>query len=178
MRRRQGNQGPQFDTIPDQQVLVGDTLTIALVAQDPDGDPISFFAQVKGGEDVPPGSLMTDHHDGTATFSWPTRPENAGTTVLRVAAYDEGGGEVVQDVAITVAASDRPPSSPTPLPAACPADCNGDGTVTIDELLTATNISLGASALSACPAAACGPDAVVTIACLVRAVGAALSGCP
>jgi len=46
--------------------------------------------------------VMADHHDGTATLTWETRPEHAGTTVVRVAAFDEGGDEVWQDVTITV----------------------------------------------------------------------------
>jgi hypothetical protein len=193
VRRRSGNRGPQLDPIADQRVLIGETLTLSLAASDPDGDPISFFAQVKGGDDVPPGSVMTDHHDGTATFTWPTRPEHAGTTVLRVAAFDEGGGEVVQDVTLTVVASDRPPTASAtpsdtsePLPtvtptspaaAACPGDCNGDGRVMIHELLTATTIALGTAPRSACPSAACGTPPAVTIGCLTAAVRAALSGC-
>ncbi len=190
VRRRPGNRGPLFDPVPDQHVLAGETLTLDLAAHDPDGDPISFFAQVKDGEDVPPGSLITDHYDGTATFTWPTRPEHAGSTVLRVAAFDEGGGEVVQDVTLTVLASDRPTASPTlvasasptPLPtappAACLGDCNGNRQVTIDELLLSTNIALGRTPLAACPAAACGTASNVTIDCLIGAVSNALSGCP
>lgn len=189
VRRRPGNRGPEVDPIANRQVVSGETLTLALAARDPDGDPISFYAQVKDGTDVPPGSVITDHHDGTATFTWPTRPEHAGTTVLRIAAFDEGGGEVVQDVTLTVVASDRPPTaspttspeataSATLVPAACVGDCDGSTQVTINELLTATNIALGTMPLTACPPAAWGSGPDVTIACLTRAVGAALSGCP
>jgi len=190
VRRRPGNRGPVFAPIADQRVPVGDTLNLSLSASDPDGDPISFFAQVKDGTDVPPGSMITDHHDGTASFTWPTRPENAGTTVLRVAAFDEGGGEVVQDVTLTVVASDRSPlpsatTTPVPLPTlspsvlcTCPSDCNGNGEVVINELLTATSIALGQISLKTCPAASCGSGDTVTIACLTRAVAAALNGCP
>ncbi len=195
VRRRPGNQGPVFDPVRDRQVLAGDTVTLRLAARDPDGDPISFFAQVKGGQDVPPGSVMTDHHDGTATFRWPTRPEHAGTTVLRVAAYDEGGGQVIQDVVIAIAASERSPTptatpllsttplpTSTPLPTAappvCAGDCDGDGQVTITELITATGIALGSTHPDACRPAACGAPPVVTVTCLVRAVATALTGCP
>jgi len=190
VRRRPGNRDPVFAPIADQRVLVGDTLNLSLSASDPDGDPISFFAQVKDGTDVPPGSMIADHHDGTASFTWPTRPENAGTTILRVAVFDEGGGEVVQDVTLAVVASDRSPlpsatTVPVPLPtpspsvpSTCPSDCNGDGDVVINELLTATGIALGQASLTTCPAASCGPGDTVTIACLTRAVAAALNGCP
>jgi hypothetical protein len=190
VRRRSGNRGPVLDPIADPHVIAGETLTLSITASDPDGDPLTFFAQVRGGTDVPPGSVMTDHHDGTASFTWPTRPEHAGTTVVRVAAFDEGGGEVFQDVTLTIVAAERSPSvtpsrSPeptatvtaTPVAASCPVDCNGDGQVMINELLTATAIALGTAPLSTCPAAACGSSERVDIACLTQGVAAALSGC-
>jgi hypothetical protein len=125
--------------------------------------------------------VITDHHDGTATFTWPTRPEHAGTTVLRVAAFDEGGGEVFHDVEINVVGSERPTASPTPLatvsPAPCTGDCNSDGQVTVDELLVSTSIALGRTAFADCPAA-CSTPPTVTIDCLTRAVGNAIGGCP
>jgi hypothetical protein len=102
VRIRAGNLGPDFTVPSDIEVFAGDALVLDLTASDPDGDPITFFAQLKDGIDVPPGSEMIDHHDGTATFRWPTKPEHAGEYVLRVAAFDEGGGEVFQDVTISV----------------------------------------------------------------------------
>ena len=79
--------------------------------------------QVKDGDDVPPGSVITDHHDGTADFNWPT-------------------------------------------------------SVGVDELLTAITIALGNAPLGACRAAACAEAPAVTVDCLTRAVGAALTSCP
>jgi hypothetical protein len=187
VRRRPGNQGPILDPIPDRRVRAGETIALEFTARDPDGDPLSFYAQVKDGEDVPSGSRITDHHDGRATFTWPTRPEHAGTTILRVAVFDEGGGEVFRDVALTVLGSDPPATAtPTPLPpptatataVPCPGDCDGDGRVHTSELVTATALALGRAPLAACPAAACRPGAAVTVDCLVRAVAAALEGCP
>jgi hypothetical protein len=168
-------------------VVAGETIAFSMAASDADGDPISFYAQVKGGEDVPPGSVITDHHDGTADFNWPTRPENAGTTVLRIAAFDEGGGEVIQDVTLTVIGDERSPTpsatpQPTPtataVPRPCPADCNGDQKVGVDEILIAITIALGRAPLGACPNAACTAAPTVTVDCLTRAVGAALASCP
>jgi Tol biopolymer transport system component len=191
VRIRPGNRGPVFDRPEDQRIAAGDTLTLNLSATDPDGDPISFFAQVKGGFDVPPGSEITDHHDGTATFRWPTRPENAGDWVLRVAAFDEGGGEVFHDVTISVVGEGPPlpsgtptatatPSSTASIPASrdCPGDCNRDDHVGVDELVTATQIALGKAAADLCPALDCRGAERVTIDCLVEAVDAALGGCP
>src|SRR5262249_58715806 len=42
--------------------------------------------------------------------------------------------------------------SPTPTAIACVGDCNGDGVVTINELILAVNIALGDAPISACPA--------------------------
>jgi len=56
----------------------------------------------------------------------------------------------------------------------CRGDCNGDGEVTIDELIKGINIALGTLAPSACPAFADCLD----VTCLITAVNNALNGCP
>lgn len=191
VRIRPGNHGPMFDPPDDQRIAAGDTLALNLAATDPDGDPISFFAQVKDGFDVPPGSVITDHHDGTATFRWPTRPENAGEWVLRVAAFDEGGGEVFHDVTISVvgegpalpsatptATATPSATSPSPVGEPCPGDCDRDRHVGVEELVIGTQIALGKEPMDRCPALDCRGAEVVTIDCLVKAVDAALGGCP
>ncbi len=60
--------------------------------------------------------------------------------------------------------------------AACP-ECNADGRVSIDELVTGINIALGTAELSACVALDTNGDGRVSIDELVVAIGAALSGC-
>jgi hypothetical protein len=62
--------------------------------------------------------------------------------------------------------------------AACPGDCNGDGMVSVAELILGVRISLGQSDLVACPAFDVTPDGELRIEELIAAVGAALSGCP
>ncbi len=88
-------------------------------------------------------------------------------------------------------ASETPPPSPPPTasataaqtaeatskPPTCTGDCDGDGTVTIDELIRGVGIALGTAPTSDCPAFANG-DGVLDIAQLVRGVGNALAGCP
>lgn len=60
--------------------------------------------------------------------------------------------------------------------AACPGDCDGDGAVTVDELVTGIAIALGTAPLDACRTL--DPDADgVSIHDLLRAVAAALDGC-
>lgn len=74
--------------------------------------------------------------------------------------------------------------TPTPTPtsvSACVGDCDGDGRVSINELVRGVDIALGALPPSACPSfdcpctlLSCLPD----IGCLLQGVNNALSGCP
>jgi len=64
-----------------------------------------------------------------------------------------------------------------PAAAQCPADCNGDMEVTVDELVIAMNIALGAAALDDCTAADTNGDGAVTVDEVVAAIDTALKGC-
>lgn len=59
----------------------------------------------------------------------------------------------------------------------CVGDCNGDGRVSINELILGVNIAVGQQPLSACPAFDVNMDGSVRINELVAAVNAALMGC-
>ncbi|HSP97837.1 MAG TPA: hypothetical protein VL049_11410, partial [Candidatus Dormibacteraeota bacterium] len=61
--------------------------------------------------------------------------------------------------------------------AACVGDCNDDRQVTMDELVRAVDIALGADAVSACDAIDNNRDGAVGINELIRGVGKALAGC-
>jgi ELWxxDGT repeat protein len=60
---------------------------------------------------------------------------------------------------------------------ACSGDCNGDGVVSIDELIRAVRIPLGVAPVADCSAADASGDGQVTIDELIQAVNAALAGC-
>jgi hypothetical protein len=62
--------------------------------------------------------------------------------------------------------------------APCVGDCNGDGMVSINELIQAVGIALGNLPLSACPAVDADGNGTVAVNELVAAVGNALNGCP
>jgi hypothetical protein len=168
-RKRLGNRGPEFEAPPSVRVVAGETLTMRYIATDPDSDPISFYIQLVNDMDVPPGSDIEDHHDGTATFTWPTKPENVGDYRLRVAAFDEGGGEVFHDFTITVAPAGRP--------ADCAGDCNGDQRVTIEELVAGVNVALDRDATTSCRRLDTDQNDRVTVDELVTATRRALGGC-
>jgi hypothetical protein len=59
----------------------------------------------------------------------------------------------------------------------CVGDCNGDGMVAINELITGVNIALGATPLSTCPSFDINGDNMVGINELITAVNNALGTC-
>jgi hypothetical protein len=73
------------------------------------------------------------------------------------------------------------PATPTatPLPMIpCPGDCDASGMVDIAELLFGVNMSLGTASLEDCAGFDVNGDARVTVDEIIRAVQAALRGCP
>ncbi len=60
----------------------------------------------------------------------------------------------------------------------CGGDCNGDGEVTVDELLKMVNISLEVFPVSQCLAGDLNSDGVITVDEIIKAVNNALNGCP
>jgi cysteine-rich repeat protein len=61
--------------------------------------------------------------------------------------------------------------------AQCAGDCNGDGTVAINELITGVNIALGSAPVASCPSFDTNGDGMVAINELIAAVNNALAGC-
>jgi hypothetical protein len=62
--------------------------------------------------------------------------------------------------------------------AACAGDCDGDGFVTVDEILILVNLSLTSAAPVACTSADINGDDVITIDEILAAVTNALNACP
>jgi hypothetical protein len=86
----------------------------------------------------------------------------------------------------TAASSSTPTVEPTPTstcampdaPAcACVGDCDGDGRVAVNELVTAVRVALGIADASACVAGDANRDGVTQIGELVTAVRRSLTGC-
>jgi len=61
--------------------------------------------------------------------------------------------------------------------ASCNADCNGDGVVAVNDVITAINIVLGQAPLSGCLTADTNGDEALTINEILAAVNELLSGC-
>jgi hypothetical protein len=71
-----------------------------------------------------------------------------------------------------------PTPSPTSPPVLCVGNCNGDSSVTVDELLTMVNIALGTAGISTCPPGDPNHDDHITVDEILTAVNNALNGCP
>jgi sugar lactone lactonase YvrE len=62
--------------------------------------------------------------------------------------------------------------------AQCAGDCNGDGHVTVAEIVTMVNIALGGADISACTAGDTNHDGQIRVNEILTAVNSALNGCP
>jgi len=71
----------------------------------------------------------------------------------------------------------EPPTPTATLPPPCAGDCDGSGAVSVDELLTLVNITLGNVDAAGCPAGDRDHDGTVTVDEILAAVNAALNGC-
>jgi len=77
----------------------------------------------------------------------------------------------------TTGATATATATQTSAPPACVGDCNNDGLVTIDEILSGVHIALGKLDLDTCPPFDGGGDGLVTVDEIVAAVDKALNGC-
>ncbi len=62
--------------------------------------------------------------------------------------------------------------------AQCAGDCDGDGSVSVSELIRGVNINLGMQSVDACPAFDTNDDGMVAVNELIQGVNANLNGCP
>ena len=107
--------------------------------------------------------------------------DRANTTVLRLDVVAAPPSETPTPTATpeppTATASPSPSPTATGDPPACAGDCDGDGAVAIDELVTAVGIALASQPLAACPSVDQDADGGVAINELIAAVTRALDGC-
>ena len=68
-------------------------------------------------------------------------------------------------------------STPSPEESVCVGDCDGNGMVTVDELVAGVNLELGYASPVQCPAFDCDHNGHVGVDCIVKAVDAAINGC-
>ena len=101
------NQAPTLAAIGNQTVDEGGMLSLAISANDPDGDALSLTTG-----NLPTGASFIDAGDGTASFSWTPGFAQAGNFSVTFAAADAGNLPLSdsETIVITVGDVNRPPS--------------------------------------------------------------------
>jgi len=98
------NRPPVLDPIGDRMVLAGELWNIALGANDPDGDSLSFSC-----DGAPAGAMLTDAGNGSARLSG--GPDPAGNHTVTCAVTDNGQPPLsgVETFTLTIGNVNRPP---------------------------------------------------------------------
>lgn len=116
----------------------------------------------------------------TATSTGTVTATPTGTTIATptgtVTATPTGTATTPPTATATVTQTPSPDPTAT-APPACAGDCDGNGIVTVNELIVGVNIVLGVTSRDACPAFDRDGNGQVTISELIAAVNAALNGC-
>lgn len=125
------------------------------------------------------GELLREQlHAGLASFgdtgcASPT-PTSTATAIPRASSTPTATPTRTPTNTLTSTPSETP--TPTLPRNVCVGDCDGNGQVTVDELLTLVNIALGNAPPSACPHGV-PSGASVDVALIIQAVNNALNGC-
>jgi len=104
------NSPPVIDPIPDQLASVGSSLSVALRATDPDGDPITFSYKTDIGDLAPRGQIVNGA-GGTAVFTWVPIGTDVGIHAVDFYASDgkdKGRRQISVDVKSAAAGAGTP----------------------------------------------------------------------
>ncbi len=130
-----------------------------------------------------PTSAVTSTATSTATHNeTPTRSPalTAVPSATLTATPQPSPTATVENTATVTASPALTPTATVPTPTrvpTCVGDCNGDGHVTIDEILIMVNIALGNTTPGACVAGDANSDGQVTVDEILAAVNNGLNGC-
>jgi hypothetical protein len=100
------NRPPVLMPIGAQTVAVGEALRVPLMADDPDGDALSF-----GSAGLPLGAVLTDAGDGSGELQWSPSATDVGSVTVTVTVTDAGipMESDAEEFVITVGAVNQPP---------------------------------------------------------------------
>jgi hypothetical protein len=121
---------------------------------------------------TPPTATQTS----SPTFS-PTAAPTASTTSTPTFTASPTATEVPPSATTSPSETATPAPTVTFSPFPCPGDCNHDGQVAVNEIITAVNIALGNQTLDTCPNADITGDQRVTINELITFVNGLLEAC-
>jgi len=180
-------------------VVTDDVEGVTFIYPSPPPLNITTPSPLPGGVTFQPYHVTLDVAAGTGPFTWTLvdggfpglqlsadgtvsgTPRAFGSGFLQIRVTDSKGDSHTRtfDIAVDLDAPTPTPSpSVTPtLGPTCIGDCDGDGSASIDELLTGVAIALGERLLNDCSSLDTNGDSVVTIDELIKAVNAALTGC-
>jgi YVTN family beta-propeller protein len=158
-----------------QLVAVWDLVTQSLVKVI-DVDPRPFRFEL----DVSDVALSGDRRYLYASLGSWISVVNLQTLRLAAAIQIDDGAPFGLTVAPCPPDSPLPTPSPTPTPMPgllCAGDCNGDGRVSVDEVLAMMEIAFGNALLESCPAGDANEDGVITVDEILTAVRHVMEGC-
>ncbi|MDX2165759.1 MAG: hypothetical protein SF182_01795 [Deltaproteobacteria bacterium] len=160
VRRRPNNTPPALDTPLRMRTYQGRTTQLAFSAIDPDGDPITYFAQLKEAPETQLrqhfASVLDDHGNGIAQLTMTPDSDLVGTYHLLVAAFDDAGAVTARVTELTVE------------PVHDAGDGNCDGRVSADDVSALLPVLLNLAGLPDCiESADINGDSALTIADLV-----------
>jgi Bacterial Ig domain len=140
-----------------QLASAGRPVQLVLSAGDPDGDPLTLRIVSQPTH----GTVGLDGNDAT----YFPEPGFVGDDVFTFAAWDGSTQSNLARVSVSVEARQ------------CTGDCNQDGSVTLDEVVTGVGIALGRIPMSRCHLLDANADARASVMELVAAVNVELNGC-
>ena len=151
-------QGPvDIPVLPDTGTIV--TLNLKVAGGTPAGDiPLHVFAATDNGT--------------------PEKPQFAANASIGDQAACDVTGDAQSKSRIGFTDGKVTVTGVTPMPNGCVGDCNGNGTVAINELVVGVNIALGNAQVSGCTSFDKNANGGVEINELVQGVNNALNGCP
>jgi len=81
------NQLPTVESVPNIEIITGETLTIAIQAHDLDLETLAFYSV-----NLPAFAVLTDNGDGSASLTLSPQTENLGNYIFEIGVEDEQGG--------------------------------------------------------------------------------------
>jgi hypothetical protein len=173
---------------------------VCCVNYDIDGQPDPTLTVVRGQTynfnlvncDIHPFNIQSTQGFGGTRYSNVTNNGGTSGTVTLTVPVDEPastlyyqcGNHPAMNGVINIVDAPTPTPTPslasTPTPtatASCVGDCDGDGQVTVDEILTLIDVALGSAAITQCEPGDSNHDGRITIDEILMAVDNGLNGC-
>jgi len=136
-------------------------------------DPVQLEPAVAG---LPGGEFVAAWRDDGADGANPDVVARRAGGVPGAPTHTPTATPLSTNTATPSVTQSRAPTGTAAVPA-CAGDCNGNGQVTVDDLVLAVNIALGSQPVARCAAVDRDGNGVVSVAELVTAVTRALNGC-